>query len=390
MSEYEQTLEQTEQLEDLELTYHDVLADLWKRIMFCIIGWAIACIGFVIMDFNTFVSLIFLLVGVIIVEIPCFKILLIGGGIGAFFASTFKDQEVIVKYNDGRTERYIESAAGERTMVRFLTWGITLFVGIIATVVNIFKKFGQLRQMQDKENPPKDWKEKPFAPIVVGLGAFVLGILLSGLTSSVVAAIIFNKDDYSDSEKIELIDKLLTDMATVDFAFNDGEYLLVEHDGKDDSYYVKVNETAKSDFKLSALEFIRKDGTWYKCNMEEKTFGAAASDAESKELNKFTAKELIGYSAITDKMKDVTVRDDDASLFFGLDAEKEQILTFHNKDGINKDNLLEVVFGIQTKGNLASGKNIIYKIKYPYSFIQTETTLLFSYPSVNLSKFTAE
>ncbi len=371
-------------------SYSTILYDLWKRIILCIVGWAIACIGFVVMGNSTLPGLLLILAGAVVVELPCYKLLLAGGGIAALLASSFKDQLVTTHYSDGSTSKHVESAAGARMVVRILTWIVTLVIGAFVVVFNIFKDYTLLMKMQDPENPPKDWKEKPWAPIAVGLGAFVLFIVLAVIISSIISTVIYNKDDYTDEETVALIDQLVADMSATDFTYVDQDgsevdYAYVAHDGKGDQYYAKFNETAKADLKLSAAEYIRMDGVWYVYDATNKATGAAAPANEAAELNKFTFAGLIAQAALKENIKDVTVRNQDASGFFGYDAESEQVLIFHNKKGPNEKDFMELVFGL--KGE----KQLVYTFKFPYSYVPAATWLNFEYGDVNIeSYFTKE
>ncbi len=373
--------------------YLEMMSDLWRRVIFCAIGWTIACAGFGIMQSKTLIGLLIVMVGVIIVEIPCFKILLAGGSVTALFASSIKDRVVTTYYSDGTSSTGIDYRGAERATVGLFGWIFTLIIGGFAVVFSIIKDFIMLLILK-KDNPSPSFKDKPICPFLAGVLFFIIGIVVGVVLANAIDAGTSNKDDYSPEQKIELMDKLIDDMATIDFTYADGNtvssggtYMHVEHDGETDNYYAKFGEGAVKEHKLSASEYVRVDGKWYIYDSEAKALGAEASTDEAKELNHFTFEGLFSYGLLCDNMDKVTVRDQDATaVFFGLDTDKEQCLTYHDKDGVNGDDLMEMVFGYVA----GKGKNMVYTFKFPYELNTGTSWVAFNYGSVKFSDFLVE
>ncbi len=340
--------------------YEDLISDLWKRIFCCMAGWAVACIGFAVT--SPLLSILFVMLGAVIVELPCYKILLAGGGISALFAATVGADTIWVDKDGKEVARDNNMASGALTGI--VLWAITLIVGVFAVIFQIAKRFIQLSKMKKEQDLNLEFKHKPWAPIVIGIAFFIFGIICVGIINNIVEVQTSKIDDFTDEETAVMIEQIAEQMSKLDFAFEDEYdsnnyadpdhgtiYLKVEHDGETDSYLVTLNGKAKKDFKLNESQYIRVDGSWYAYDSENKALGAAASDSEVKELDKFTIRSMMGYSAMLENIGDVTIRD-----------EYENTLTFHNKKGATKEKL-EIKFS-----DPSVPENAIRILTSPYSF----------------------
>ncbi len=339
--------------------YGDLISDLWKRILCCMAGWAIACVGFAVP--SPLFMILLVMAGVIVVEIPCYKILLAGGGIASLFAATIGADTIWVDRSGKEVAR--ENNMGAGAVAGFFVWALTLLVGMFATVFQIFKRFILLMNMQKEQNLKLELKNKPWAPIVSGIAFFILGIICVGIAGSIMEEQTSHVDDFTDEESTIMIEQIVEKMSGVDFYFED-EYhsnnyadktdaihVKVEHDGETDSYLVTFSEKSQKDYSLGALQYIRSSDVWYVYDAENKALGAAASANESKELDKFTVEAMMGYDALLANLADVTIRDG-----------YEKVLTFHNEDGATKERL-EVQFS-----DPSVGENAIRILTSPYSF----------------------
>ena len=152
--------------------YFEKLKDLWFCMYFCIAGWALACIGFA-------TNIIFVLLGVIVVDLPCFRLLLGGASLGAILGSSVGATRIIT-YRDGHKERD-DSGWSAGLAVTIFTWLFTIIIGLFVIVFRIFKDFLICLKTQKEENLKPEIKNACWLPIVVGLGVFVIGLIIVAL-----------------------------------------------------------------------------------------------------------------------------------------------------------------------------------------------------------------
>ncbi len=358
--------------------YDEIRRDLWRRILFCMAGWAIACVGFFLMDNHSLISMLLIMVGVVIVELPCYKVLLAGGSIVGLISATF-NYTIVTKWSDGSTTED-NSARAAGGFLAIISWVITLFVGIIIVVVGIFKDFFKLMKIQKEEGLKPSIKEAAWLPIAAGIGFFILGIIVVAIASAIRTTYLNNRDEYTDEETIAIIDSLVTDMEARDFVYRtwywpdeedatEQEYYVVEHDagGK---YQITLSDKAKNDYKLTKNIYRRLSGAWY--DYTGATLGDAVSETEQKTLDAFTFAELIGYKEIKENPAIVTMWADHGSVAYGLD-EPEIEANVHTRNG--KNGMVTIIFG----------KDGLYKtarVNNTYGLI--EDSVGFTYKSVTL------
>lgn len=277
-------------------SYEEHLAELWRLIIFCIVGWAVAVVGFCILGTTAdSLGILFVLAGVIIVDIPAFKILLAGGSLGGLLGGIV-GAERIIKYTDGSEERD-NSAWSAGLFVTIMTWLATLFVGLISIVVRIFRNFAACLRIRREEGIETDIKRAPWLPVVVGLAVFVLGAVISGIVGEAYGVIENNRDELDDQTTARMVADMVEGMesesyeyfvwagaekaATVAHLGNLGYQITVQSAGVD---YLGLSEGIYS--------YAYLDGYW-------SSSGSPVSDAETiDKLEAYTIKRLINYDYI--------------------------------------------------------------------------------------------
>ena len=154
--------------------YFDKLRDLWLCIAFCIAGWVVACIGFA-------TNPLIVVLGVLIVDRPCFRLLLQGASIGAIFGSIVGATRIIT-YSDGHKERD-DSGWSAGLAVTIFSWLITLVIGVVVIVVRIFRNFFTCFRIYREEKMKTEIKEAFWLPIAVGLGVFFIGLIVVAIAA---------------------------------------------------------------------------------------------------------------------------------------------------------------------------------------------------------------
>ena len=154
---------------DASALYFEKLRDLWFCIAFCIAGWVMACIGFA-------TNIFFVLLGVIIVDLPCIRLLIKGASLSVIIGSAFGVTRIIT-YSDG-TKKRDDSGWAAALAVTIFSWLVTLIVGLVVIVVRIFKDFFACLKIQKEEQMKPEIKEAFWLPMAVGLGVFFIGIIV--------------------------------------------------------------------------------------------------------------------------------------------------------------------------------------------------------------------
>ena len=271
--------------------YREVLGELWKLMICCIIGWIVACVGFVTDN------MLFVLLGVLIVDIPAIRIVLAGGSIAALFGS-YIGATRIVKYSDG-SEREDNSAAAGGFAVGIFIFLIALVVGIISIVIRIFKAFFTLLRIKNENGIKTETKNAPWLPIVVGLAVFAVGAIVSSVAGEIRSGDLFadlKESDYSDTEEAEMLTEVLDNMYLGNFGYNiweDEEIIKVSYAAATRIYTFTVSEYGASRIGLASGTYqalVNADGS---ISYEE-----TLSNENALVLHSFTLSKLVNIDVI--------------------------------------------------------------------------------------------
>lgn len=277
-------------------SYEEHLAELWKLIIFCIVGWVVAVIGFCILGTTASgVGILFVLVGVIIVDLPAFRILLAGGSLGTLIGSIVGATQIIT-YTDGSTKED-NSGWSAGLFVTIMTWLATIFVGLVSIVVRIFKNFLACMRIKKEEGIETDVKHAPWLPMVVGISVFILGCIVNSIVTSAYGAIESSRDEFTDPETITMISDMVDGMKTENYEF-------VVWDGSDKvinvknvlgiEYAVIITAEGAEYFGISegTYTYYYSEGIWRYNNTIEADAAAVAV------VEKYTIEKLINYDYI--------------------------------------------------------------------------------------------
>lgn len=293
--------------------YNATLKDLWLCIAFCIVGWIVACVGFAMIA-NSDIGILLVLIGVIIVDLPCFKILLAGGSLGMLFGSIV-GAERIIYYTDG-TKKRDNSAWSAGLAVTIFTWLATAVVGVFAVVFRIFKDFMHLISLKKEGGIYTDAKTAPWLPIVVGIGVFVGGLIAVGIVGAVGDYQDSIRDDFSDAETVEIIEGIEADMLANDWAYMlwgsaDGPYLTVKHEYfADEGRQLSIEITDEGSDKLGidagnyAIGWF-EDEVLYARFVDGTTQAMITDEAIKLKLESFTIENILAADAMVDSIADV-------------------------------------------------------------------------------------
>ena len=144
------------------------LKEIWKMIIFCCIGWLLVCIG---MKTNP----LFALIGALVISVPS-VICVRRHGIRGIFNY---DYVIVTTYRDGH-KTYDHDMGGKLGMMVIQLFA-TIFIGIVLTpiryVLYCIKFNGACKELKFKP----EFKLGVLFPTVVGVGTFVLGIVLGSV-----------------------------------------------------------------------------------------------------------------------------------------------------------------------------------------------------------------
>lgn len=141
------------------------LKEIWKIIIFCCVGWLILAIG-------TKTSPLFAIIGALVVSVPSVICVRKYG-----FKNIFNyDYQIVTTYKDGH--KTYDSDMGGKLGMMVIQLILTIFIGIVLTPIRYV-----LYCIRYNANCKKlDWKPEfkfgTLFPTVVGIGVFVLGIIL--------------------------------------------------------------------------------------------------------------------------------------------------------------------------------------------------------------------
>ena len=144
------------------------LKEIWKIVIFCCIGWLLVCIG-------TKTNPLFAVIGALVVSLPTIIAVRRYG-----FKNIFNYDYVIeTTYRDGH--KTYDHDLGGKLGLMVLQLFLTIFVGAVLTpiryIVYCVKYNSGCKELDFKP----EFKMSALFPTVVGLGTFVIGIVLANI-----------------------------------------------------------------------------------------------------------------------------------------------------------------------------------------------------------------
>ena len=285
--------------------YQETTAELWRLLLFCMAGWAIATIGFCTLPFNDIFGFLLVIAGVVVVDIPCFKALRAGYSLASLFAASGAVYEIT--YKSGR-KQYDYSEKNMGYVMAIFTYVITIIVGVFIMVFKLLKTFLHAVKLKNENNLKVEFKDSHLFKLIIALAVFVLGFVAMAIANGVAEKQRTHPTDMTKEEIVSLMDDAVTNMKVSDWSVRERSYnsetnvyedtLIIMHEGDDNSYYVKIGDTkyAKELFKIDAGEYLYFEGTWHKItDLANKQYeDTKFADA----LNIFLIENMVDLSAI--------------------------------------------------------------------------------------------
>ena len=144
------------------------LKEIWKIIIFCCVGWLLVTVGLKITP-------LLAVVGALVVSVPS-VICVRRHGIKNIFNY---DYVIETTYKDGHKSYDVD--LGGKLGLMFLQLIITIFVGIILTPIRYIAYCIKFNASCKKLNWKPEFKQGILLPTVIGIGVFVLGIILASV-----------------------------------------------------------------------------------------------------------------------------------------------------------------------------------------------------------------
>lgn len=168
MNDYNETNELSE-MEDISLEkMSHGLKEIWKIIIFCCIGWLLITVGLKITP-------LLAIVGALVISVPSVISVRRHG-----FKNIFNYDYVIeTTYRDGHKTRDVDLGGKLGLMVVQLI--LTIFVGIILTPIRYVAYCIKFNANCKKLNWKPEFKFGILFPTAVGVGVFVVGIILASV-----------------------------------------------------------------------------------------------------------------------------------------------------------------------------------------------------------------
>ena len=166
----EQNLEQelsTVENEVLDKMSHG-LKEIWKIIIFCCVGWLLITVGLKITPFLA-------LAGALVISIPS---VICARRYG--FKNIFNyDYQIVTTYRDGHKTYDVD--LGGKLGLLFLQLILTIFIGVVLTPIRYIAYCIRFNANCKKLNWKPEFKLGILFPTVVGIGVFVLGLILASV-----------------------------------------------------------------------------------------------------------------------------------------------------------------------------------------------------------------
>ena len=163
---YEQQLNEQEnqELDKLSLA----LKEIWKIIIFCCVGWLLVCIGMK-------TSPLFAVIGALVVAIPSVMCVRRHGLKGIFNY----DYVIVTTYRDGR--KTVDYDMGGKLGMMVIQLFATIFIGVVLTPIRYVLYCLKFNAACKRLNFKPEFKLGVLFPTVVGIGTFVVGIILGSI-----------------------------------------------------------------------------------------------------------------------------------------------------------------------------------------------------------------
>ena len=166
----EQNLEQelsTVENEALDKMSHG-LKEIWKIIIFCCVGWLLITVGLKITPFLA-------LAGALVISIPSVICVRRYG-----FKNIFNyDYQIVTTYSDGHKTYDVD--LGGKLGLLFIQLILTIFIGVVLTPIRYIAYCIRFNANCKKLNWKPEFKLGILFPTVVGIGVFVLGLILASV-----------------------------------------------------------------------------------------------------------------------------------------------------------------------------------------------------------------
>lgn len=153
--------------EALEKMSHG-LKEIWKIIIFCCVGWLLITVGLKITPFLA-------IAGALVISVPSVWAVKRYG-----FKNIFNyDYQIVTTYKDGSKKYDVDLGGKLGLMVVQLI--LTVFVGVVLTPIRYVAYCIKFTANSKKLNWNPAFKEGIWLPTVVGVGVFVLGLVLASV-----------------------------------------------------------------------------------------------------------------------------------------------------------------------------------------------------------------
>ena len=166
----EQNLEQelsAVENEALEKMSHG-LKEIWKIIIFCCVGWLLITVGLKITPRLA-------IAGALVISVPSVICVRKYG-----FKNIFNyDYQIVTTYADGH--KTYDADLGGKLGLLFLQLVLTIFVGVVLTPIRYIAYCIRFNASCKKLDWKPEFKQGIMLPTVVGIGVFVLGLILASV-----------------------------------------------------------------------------------------------------------------------------------------------------------------------------------------------------------------
>ena len=144
------------------------LKEIWKIIIFCCVGWLLITVGLKITPFLA-------LAGALVISIPSVICVRRYG-----FKNIFNyDYQIVTTYRDGHKTYDVD--LGGKLGLLFLQLILTIFIGVVLTPIRYIAYCIRFNANCKKLNWKPEFKLGILFPTVVGIGVFVLGLILASV-----------------------------------------------------------------------------------------------------------------------------------------------------------------------------------------------------------------
>ncbi len=153
--------------EALEKMSHG-LKEIWKIIVFCCVGWLLITVGLKITPFLA-------LAGALVISVPTVVFVRRYG-----FKNIFNyDYQIVTTYADGH--KTYDADLGGKLGMMVLQLFLTILVGVVLTPIRYVGYCIKFNANCKKLNWTPEFKEGIWLPTAIGVGVFVLGIILASV-----------------------------------------------------------------------------------------------------------------------------------------------------------------------------------------------------------------